>query len=289
MNVNIDCSKEIKIIETPNKTIYKNGKYIKPNSALIVYKKNNSYKLRKSIYIQNLLKRPTIFYYGECIDPENTGSQYKIEEFLGMDLLEYLEKNTITIEIIKIIFMKVCQQVKILHDEDIVHGDLKFENIIIVGNELMLIDFDESFVERGSNKNHTPAIKHYDDEIDYVNDKYLLNTIEEPLGIKYNKKIDIYALGIMLLFFYLKFYYPDKFISSYLALQQSGESGKYSILVNADGSINQLSTQEIKKILSETENVEKHGVYDLLLNCLMEDYQVRFSIDEILSHPYLNI
>lgn len=63
-----------------------------------------------------------------------------------MDLLEYLQKNTISIEIIKIIFMKVCQQVKILHDQYIVHGDLKYENIIILSNELMLIDFDESFV-----------------------------------------------------------------------------------------------------------------------------------------------
>lgn len=42
--------------------------------------------------------------------------------------------------------MKVCQQVKILHDQYIVHGDLKYENIIILSNELMLIDFDESFV-----------------------------------------------------------------------------------------------------------------------------------------------
>ena len=43
MNVDIDCSNERKIIETPHKTIYKNGKYIVPNSALIVYNRDNSY------------------------------------------------------------------------------------------------------------------------------------------------------------------------------------------------------------------------------------------------------
>ena len=287
MNIDIDCSNERKIIETPNKTIYKNGKYIVPNSALIVYNRDNSYKLRKSIYIQNLLKRPNIFYYGKCIDDENSGSHYKIEEFLGIDLLEYLIENTITIEIIPFFFRKICEQVKILHDQDIVHGDLKYENIIIVGKELILIDFDESFVERGSFKNHSPSVMDYDKEIDYENEKYLLNTIEEPLGIKYNKKIDIYALGIMLLFFYIKIYHSDKFISNYLKLQQSGESGNYSVIVN-DSVIDESSTYEITKFLSEKEINEKNGVYDLLLNCLTEDYRIRFSIDDILSHPYLN-
>ena len=287
MNVDIDCSNERKIIETPHKTIYKNGRYIVPNSALIVYNKDNSYKLRKSIYIQNLLKRPTIFYYGNCIDTENIGSKYKIEEFLGIDLLEYLLKNAITIKSIPFLFRKICEQVKILHDQDIVHGDLKYENIIIIGNDLILIDFDESFVERGSDKNHGLSIMDYDNEIDYENEKYLLNTIEEPLGIKYNKKIDIYALGIMLLFFYLKLYNPDKFITNYILLQQSGESGKYSVVIN-DGLINELSTREIQNFLTKKDIVEEKGVYDLLINCLTEDYQIRFSIDDILSHPYLN-
>ena len=87
---------------------------------------------------------------------------------------------------------------------------------------------------------------------------------------------------------YLKFYHPDKFITNYISLQQSGESDKYSIIINGNCTINELSTQEIKNNLSETEIIEEKGVYDLLIHCLTEDYRIRFSIDDILSHPYLN-
>ena len=58
------------------------------------------------------------------------------------DLARTLKKqNKITLKTIKTYWRQMLQAVKIVHDQGIVHADLKPANFLFVGNQLKLIDF----------------------------------------------------------------------------------------------------------------------------------------------------
>ena len=116
---------------------------------------------------------------------------YTIWKFYdGMDLYKYLFKKNgyIEYEIFKNILYQTMLGIEFIHSKNIVHCDLKLENIIIVDKKIKIIDFDLSIVE----------------ENDFVAESVFGTTgyiAPESYDLCiYSKKSDIWSLGVV---FYL--------------------------------------------------------------------------------------
>ena len=64
-------------------------------------------------------------------------------EIGSIDLAGYLRRNPekITIDYIKVSWKQILDAVQVVHDEGIVHSDLKPANFLLVKGNLKLIDF----------------------------------------------------------------------------------------------------------------------------------------------------
>ncbi len=168
--------------------VNKNGvKYIEK----IIYKTNLILKKIKDIKTNNI---PRIIYMIEDIDNNKT---YIIEEFIeGNTLSEYINKKISEYEVKKIM-LSLCDALDAIHNEEIVHQDIKPANIMYTSKkEIKLIDFDAA-VDFGPNtntehnKNGTegfaaPEQYIYGKVLDERTDIYSLGiTISQLLGSKY--------------------------------------------------------------------------------------------------------
>lgn len=116
---------------------------------------------------------------------------YSIYEYAdGCNLLEYIKTNRDLSEMdIKCIFLQLVDAVSFLHKNDILHCDLKLENIIINSNkEIKIIDFDLSIIcdnDEGFISNSIFGTLQYIAPESY------------DLCI-YSKKTDVWQLGVLL-------------------------------------------------------------------------------------------
>jgi len=114
-------------------------------------------------------------------------SYYIYEYYLAENLFEYVKKNNVNIIKVKHIFYQIATAVKLLHDNNIIHGDLKLENILINENlDIKIIDFDLSNVFSG----------------EYVSDS-IYGTVNYIAPESYNlavysKKSDVWCMGVIL-------------------------------------------------------------------------------------------
>lgn len=180
------------IYEKTNKVMYiiqcikSNKKYILKgrsisdynNQQLIIYtilKESPHENIVK--FIDFIIRDKFIFYICEYIE--------------GVDLSQYLQQNSYISELdIRDIFIQITQALKHIHDLNIIHCDIKLENIIITHNKHVIItDFDLAKI--------------------CVNE-LILNKIIGTIGYiapesydiyVYSKKSDIWCLGIMLYVF----------------------------------------------------------------------------------------
>ena len=119
---------------------------------------------------------------------ERNGENLVLEEFIEGDTLGFLLKGALfSPEETKKIVIQVCQALWVLHSIGAVHRDVKPENIILRGNEAVLIDFDAARL-------HKP-------ELD--NDTQILGTTgyaaPEQYGLSQSDiRTDIYSLGILI-------------------------------------------------------------------------------------------
>ena len=146
----------------------------------LFYGNSKVYKKLVNISCPNL---PRIMEVGE-----KEGSTALLEEYIQGDTLgEILEGGLLTVPQAKQITGQLCQALWVLHSMGIVHRDVKPDNVIIRGNEAVLIDFDASRV--------------YKNEI--REDTQILGTTgfaaPEQYGLSQSDgRADIYALGVLL-------------------------------------------------------------------------------------------
>ena len=138
--------------------------------------------------LKNVLGHPNIIKLLEVF--ENDKYVFFVMEYASNgDLLDYLKKKTILNENdAKFIFIQICSGLKSIHKKNIIHRDIKLDNILLDNNyKCKICDFGVSRVmkkeEYITEQCGTPA--------------YLAPEIIRDLGYK-NLKADIWSLGILL-------------------------------------------------------------------------------------------
>ena len=136
----------------------------------------------------NLVAAVDFFREGPCY--------YKVTEKIDVSSLTCKEISCLSMDKLLLICKSVCHSVKILHDLNIVHGDLKPDNILIkktsAGYSGKLIDFDDSYFTGAPPKPEclvgTP---------EYYSPEQAAYIDEEISGSTLTLKSDIFTLGII--------------------------------------------------------------------------------------------
>ena len=136
----------------------------------------------------NLVAAVDFFREGPCY--------YKVTEKIDVSSLTCKEISCLSMDKLLLICKSVCHSVKILHDLNIVHGDLKPDNILIkktsAGYSGKLIDFDDSYFTGAPSKPEclvgTP---------EYYSPEQAAYIDEEISGSTLTLKSDIFTLGII--------------------------------------------------------------------------------------------
>ncbi len=141
----------------------------------------------------NLVFAVDFFRYGTCY--------YKVTEKIDTKSISCEEIARLPLDKILLIAKSVCHSLRILHDLDIVHGDLKPDNILIkkttMGYSGKLIDFDDSYFNQCPPKERDGLVgtpEYYSPE----QAAYIMDEEEEIGGETLTLKSDIFTLGIIL-------------------------------------------------------------------------------------------
>lgn len=132
---------------------------------------------------------------------ERDDVRYVVMKYYSMDLFDYTDRMQVLPDhICKIVFKKIVESVKILHDNNIVHLDLKLENFLIdylldsdLPNSIILSDFgfsDRTVLDDGTKKFQTRS----NGSIHYLSPEIVARAKSCFDG----KKADIWSLGVML-------------------------------------------------------------------------------------------
>ena len=147
----------------------------------IVYRTNLIINKIKNIHSDNL---PRIIY---MIEDRSENRTYIIEEFIEGETLSKCLNKRISEDEVKKILLSLCDILSIIHNEEIVHQDIKPSNIIYTSNkEIKLIDFDAA-VDFGPNYNTEQ--KKNGTEGFAAPEQYIY-------GKLIDERTDIYSLGI---------------------------------------------------------------------------------------------
>ena len=192
----------------------------------------------------------------KLIDSFQEGTKQNLVLEYGKVLIDHIiENGRFTEKEAKILFKTIFEAVNYLHENKIIHRDIKLDNIIMTEKQnLKLIDFDLSVVQNlKSNNNPVGTLQYMAPE--------LLN------GMRFDNKIDIWSLGITLyaaVFGYFPFDSTDYFSYSNDALTQKPYFDLDDVCVSSD-------------------------FIDLINKMLEKIPSKRISIHECLNHPWFNI
>ena len=119
---------------------------------------------------------------------EQDGRVAVLEEFVGGDRLDLLlEGGPLRPGDARAIALQVCRGLYVLHSLDAVHRDVKPENVLLRGDEAVLIDFDASRIVKSDQRADTVVLG----TTGYA--------APEQYGISQTDgRADIYSLGVML-------------------------------------------------------------------------------------------
>ncbi len=175
---------------------------------------------------------------------------YEIQEYIkNGNLLDYYKDRKITIEELKEIVGKINEALKILHSKNIIHRDIKPQNILVRKTnpiELVITDFGiSSLNEEDVSKVITTAFK-----------GTIIYSAPETFSNYFGKEIDYWALGMVLLEIITK-KHPFRDLPQQVIMNQIFTKG---VPINED------IDEQIRK---------------LLRNLLKRDYSKRWGYEEV--------
>lgn len=142
-----------------------------------------------------------------CIDPDKNNCKQLgliLERIEGCDLDKFIKKQGLGIDQIALIVCQLAFQLNVLHSANVIHRDIKLNNIIASSSEgfiaVCLIDHSLAFKLKGKKNN---------DYISPLSERYGTKGFKAPEVVKsggVGKKSDIYSLGVVFshLFFGIK-------------------------------------------------------------------------------------
>ena len=247
-------------------------------------------------------------------------NQVIVFERYGSDLYESVLNNQFISHGLKpiqihSIFKQLAKTIKVVHDADIIHKDIKCENLLLrkMGHtitqdskafDIVLIDYGLSIDINKRNKcSNTP------------NDKIKFNTTcgtitymspEEILGRDYDKSVDIFSIGLIIVEMYKGSYIlPDnashvlniyKKIFIDFPIDEYNKSlitpAEYALIIKNISKKKSLSLHHDKNNVPYQKDYLTHGItdldlVDLLKQCFELDPKKRITIANILQHPYI--
>ncbi|MDR1499088.1 MAG: protein kinase [Rickettsiales bacterium] len=200
----------------------------------------------------NLVYAIDFFRSGTCY--------YKINEKIDVSSIKAKDVAKLPQDKILVILKTVSHSLKILHDLDIVHGDLKPDNILIKKTETggyttKLIDFDDSYFSKNP-PDYTEVVgtpDYYSPELlEYIKDTGKCNKTDLTI------KSDIFTLGVI--------------FTEYLCGQKPSVSERYKSVAES------VADENIIKIESLPNKIG-----NLLNAMLQKDKEKRPSISEVFS------
>lgn len=196
------------------------------------------------------------------------------------DLCVYIKKNIIIPEnkIKKWIF-QIALCIKFFHDNDIIHGDIKLENILYYDDDdIKLTDFSLSV-----NSNH---IKKHNKKVCTIMNR----PIEILSKLDWDKSVDIWSFGCTIyelyykkpLFNYQQDFNSKKYISAILHWAYSGP------IIQDDDYLLKFTVSPDDYIYPNIVIDDNLLLNDLLNNILIINPKKRYNIDDIINHAYFD-
>jgi serine/threonine protein kinase len=193
----------------------------------------------------------------------------------GMDLFDYIELNeNMTRAEIQHIFGQIVDAVAHLHRHNIVHRDIKDENVIVDSTgHVQLIDFGSAAYLKAEQKFDTFA-----GTLDYCAPEVLRgNTYTGPPQ-------DVWSLGILLYTLIYKenpFYNIDEIMSRDLRIPYTLDDGEYTAR-------KKLIRIRLLKMMDAKPTSPIVGSIDLIKHMLDRDVDSRLTIEDVVQHRWLN-
>ncbi|XP_050394018.2 dual specificity protein kinase TTK isoform X2 [Patella vulgata] len=166
---------------------------------------------------------------------------------------------------IKFYWQEMLRAVNALHQEGIIHSDLKPANFIFVAANLKLIDFG---IADAVQQDKTSVLKETQvGTLSYMSPEAILESCDSPARFKVNVKSDVWSLGCILYnMVYSKT--PFQHIRNQLAKIQAITNDKHVI---------------------EFPDIPDKNLLNVLKSCLVRDPKLRPTTDELLQHPYIAV
>ena len=229
----------------------------------------------------------------DCKERKRVGLYSILEPCLGGELFDKIvETDTYNNEqVIKDVMKNIFIGIKCMHDNNIVHKDLKPENIALVNNHdpsnINIVDFGLSV-----NLDEVTQIGSSGSP-DYSPVEILKNN--PSLVSKRGKPIDIFSAGVILFVLLFKTHIRENsFVDPlvYLRFRFSQSRGKFLLNIRKDNVIenyNILINEEwLATEINKHFNLGAKNVIDLLYLCIKNNPDSRPTIDEVLEHPWFN-
>ena len=264
--------------------------------AVKSFDKNNSEltgdNMKKILYETDLMKKlnhPNITKILEMFEDEKY-FMIIMEYINGGNLFSFVKKRRkLSEKTAKFLFRQIIQGIKYIHEQNIVHRDIKLENLLIdLNNNVKICDF--GIGRKIKNKNQ--LLHDQCGTLMYMAPEILLSSKEkgyEPFPV------DIWSSGISLYIMLsgtLPFNYKNKKNEDDEEEEEENEEEEESFSEKSKSKKNEEDNFKLQYsiVYKEPKKIEKISdeARDLLKGLLNKDPKKRLTCEQILNHPWLN-
>jgi serine/threonine protein kinase len=179
------------------------------------------------------------------------------------NLSSYLRINKLSLPHSRVICNQICQAVYCLHHYNIIHGDIKPDNCLLIDHgNVMLTDFSLSvYCWPGRKYTHTVSSLYY-------------RPLENHLKEEWDKSLDIWSLGLMM----YHIVYGEKLINI------DNCKNKEEVIISR-----LRSWDEVRRYINKKSRSRDYSMFNnLILKMLKIDKNKRISIDKVLNHEFFS-